>query len=407
MKRSPPSVPLLALPLFGPFVVAALVSNVGSWMQSFSEQWVVVLQAGPLAARWAGRLGFFSGLATLLVTPFGGMLVDRIGRRRMLLASQLWLAAIALAMGVLACFPGGLTLWRLVLFSLATGTGIALMAPTTHSLMADLLPADRLAAGAGLMSLQFNLGRMAGPALAALALPLVGVAGNFTLNALSFLGLVWLSLRLPPARPAARGPSSASYAEALAACRRDPELWLVMILSLAAGLFAWSYHSFVAVYAVRYLAAGPGGAAALLVFYGAGALVGSLLLTRDRGRSVWGRLLGSMLGYGLALALMGFFPHPRWTPWVICLLGLGHAFFGNLMGVEVQRRAPEAVRGRVTALYLMAVLGVTPLANLLAGEVAQTLGFAGVRQVLAVQGLLLALVAVWATGWRRLRRRSG
>jgi MFS family permease len=176
---------LLGTPQFAALVITAFVSNTGSWMQSFSEQWVVVGLAGAEAARWSGRLSFALGLAVLVLTPFGGALVDRFDRRRLLAASQIWLAVSAALLGLLALLPGGLTLPRLLAFALATGVGVALAVPALHSLFPDLLPREKLAAASGLMSAQFNLSRMIGPVLAALAIPLVGVAGTFLHNALS------------------------------------------------------------------------------------------------------------------------------------------------------------------------------------------------------------------------------
>jgi len=392
---------LLGTPQFGALVITAFVSNTGSWMQSFSEQWVVVGLAGAEAARWSGRLSFALGLAVLVLTPFGGALVDRFDRRRLLAASQIWLAAMAALLGLLALLPGGLTLPRLLVFALATGIGVALAVPAMHSLFPDLLPREKLAAASGFMSAQFNLSRMIGPALGALAIPFVGVAGTFLLNALSYLGLILLAFRLPGPTQAAQPRETSSYGQALALCRRDPELRLALLLSLVAGAFAWSYHAFVSVYAVRYLQAQASGAASLLACYGAGALLGSFLIARDRGDSPWMRLLWGFALYGLGLVLLGAWPHRLLAPWIVGGMGIAHALFGNLLSVVVQRQAPTALRGRINGLYITAILGLMPIGNLLAGEVAQALGVNGVRWVLGVQGLLMILAAFMASGRKK------
>lgn len=393
MSSEIPARVLLEDRAFRGLFLAMLVSNVGSWMQGFAEQWAVVQLAGPEAAAWSGRLSFALGVALLVLTPFGGAVADRFDRRRMLALSQLWLALVALAMGLLAQ-AGALTLGRLLGLALATGMGIALMGPAFHSLLPDLVPPDRLAAASGLLSLQFNLSRIAGPALAALLLPLAGLGANFLVNALSFLPLVVLAPRLASAAHFREPEREGTYREALRLCADDPGLRRVMLLSVCVGLFAFSYHAFVAVYATRYLGLGAGGAASLLAAYGIGAIGGALWVVRDRGGELWTPLFSGLLSYGALLIAVAVFPWPRIAPLLVLGLGASHAVFGSYLTVAVQRGSPDFLRGRITALFFTAVLGLMPLGNLAAGEVAQLLGHEGVRWVLGTEGfLLLALVS--------------
>jgi MFS family permease len=391
--------PLLRQPLFVALLLAALVSNVGSGMQAFSEQGLVVQMAGPEAARWAGRLGFAGGFAMLLLMPFGGALGDRFDRRRLLAISQAWLAGIALVMGVLAAQSGGLTLVRLVACAAATGVGLALMSPILNSLFPSVVTRDELAAASGYMSAQFNVSRIVGPALAAVVLSAWGASGNFLVNAVSFAGLIVVAFRLPAPAVVADRSDRGSYLLALRHCRDDAQLRVALVLSVFAGAFAWSYHTFVTVYAVRYLDATAGGAATLLGVYGLGAILGALYLSRDRGRTPWPRLRTCLGTYGAGLVVMGAVPHPVVSPMGAFVLGVSHAVFGTLLSVIVQHRAPEAIRSRVTAIYLTAILGTTPLGNLVAGEVAQWLGVNGVRWTLGAQGAILIAAAAWAS-WR-------
>ena len=176
--------PLLRQPVFVSLLMTALVSNVGSWMQGFSEQWLVVQMAGAEAPRWAGRQGFASGFAMLLLIPFAGALGDRFDRRRLLAVSQVWLACIAVMMGTLAWTPGGLTLGRLVAFAAATGVGMALMVPMLNSLLPGVVTRDELTAASGLMSAQFNVSRVVGPTLSPAGMSWVGASGKYFLKAM-------------------------------------------------------------------------------------------------------------------------------------------------------------------------------------------------------------------------------
>lgn len=98
--------------------------------------------------------------------------------------------------------------------------------------------------------------------------------------------------------------------------------------------------------------------------------------------------------------VLSIFPHPLLSPAVVAIMGIAHAIFGNLLSVVVQRQAPVRIRGRINGLYLTAILGLMPLGNLLAGELAQALGFQGVRWVLGAQGLLLLGAAMVGATWR-------
>lgn len=378
------------------FLAAALVSNVGNWMQLFTEQWVVLGLAGPEAARWAGRLGFASGLAILLFTPFGGSLADRFDRRRALALAQGWLMLLALAMAFLALRPGGLTLPRLMGFAIASSIGAALSMPMTQGLIGDLVTPDDIPMALGLFSVQFNLSRILGPSLAALAFPVLGAAGNFMLNSLSFLGLIWVVARLKLQRaPAPPGPP-ARYGDAWRVFRGDPILRSVFILAVTVGLFAWPYFALLPVYGTRYLGAGEKGVALLLAAFGSGAVAGGFWAARQGPSPGMAPILLPLGGFGLGLGLLAALPTFPLAMASLFLMGVAQASFLNAMGSQVQWGAPAHLRGRANAIFLTAILGLLPIGNLAFGEMAQVLGFQGPRWVIALDGAVLLVAVAWA-----------
>lgn len=385
------------------FLIAALVSNIGNWMQIFTEQWLTLTLAGGEAARWGGRLTFASGLATLVFIPLGGWVADHLDRPKAMAAAQLWLMGLAAAMALLAQ-KGWLGLHGLVFFALASGFGGALAMTLGHSLVADLAGPEQAPAAMGLMGAQFNLSRILGPTVAALLFPIFGAAGNFALNALTFLPLVWVATRMRVAR--AKGAEDSgegrSYREGWAAIRAHGGLRRIVALSLVAGLFAWGYFALLPVYGARLLGLGERGVAGLLSAFGAGAVGGGLLVARSQGQG--DRLRGATLAFGaagLCLILLGAFPHPRVAPAIFFTMGLLQALFAATLSGLVMTWAPPALRGRINAVYLVAIIGVTPFGNLAAGETAQALGPAGPRWVLGGEGLVLILTALLALAGRR------
>jgi MFS family permease len=398
MSHCPVRVSLGRSPRLSIFLVLALVSNLGTWMHAFSEQWVILLLAGPQAARWAGRQSLASGLAMLVFLPFGGTLADRFEPRKVLVLTQAGLMLSALSVGILACQPQGLTLLRLLGFAVFAGLASALSMPAMWGLLRRLAPPDRPQAGDAWFTLQYDLGRMAGPALAALLLPVFGVAGNFVINAATFAGLLGFCCTLGRApAPAPSGPArsrEAGYRELFAWARRDPGLRSTLLLAAAFGWLAWNQLTLLPVYASRYLGFGPGGLASLMTCLGLGALGASLWMIRGF-RGDGRRGITACLGlYGLLLVLWGGWPEARLAYGICLLVGPAQALLWLLLNAQAHRLAPRHLAGRTTALFLTLTMGLMPVGTWIAGELAQALGFQGPRWVLAADGLILSWIAL-------------
>ena len=369
------------------YVGAAFISNIGTHMQGFSEQWLVLLQAGPEAARWAGRMSFATGLGVALATPLGGWLADHARRGRSLAWTQVGLASLALAMAFLA-WKGRLGLLGLVGFALAGGTFGGLMIPLQLSLVGDL--SEGHAGLFGLMQVQWNLSRIVGPLVAATLFALLGPAGNFLLNALSFLPLVLFIAGRREAPPAPRPDAPAGYREAWRALG-SPALAEVMGTAALFGLFGWSLLILAPVYGTRYLALGERGVAGLFAAFGLGAVASGLAVAAGRlGRDTARGLRLGLVAFALALLLVAR-PHPWLTPATLVLGGFGSGLAVTSLGTRVRQLAPPELLGRINALYALAIVGLSPLGTLAAGEAAHALGWNGPRWVFAAQAVLLLL----------------
>lgn len=384
------------------FLLAALVSNIGNWMQIFTEQWLTLNLAGGEAARWGGRLAFSSGLATLVFIPLGGWIADHLDRPKAMALAQLWLMALAVSMALLA-LRGWLGLHGLVFFALASGLGGALAMTLGHSLVADLAGPEQAPAAMGLMGAQFNLSRILGPTVAALLFPVFGAAGNFALNALTFLPLVWVSRHLSVRSSRVESGETRTYREGWAVLRTHTGLRTIVLLGAVAGLFAWGYFALLPVYGAHQLGLGERGVAGLLSAFGIGAVLGGLRVARDRkGGDPLRRIIRAFGLFGVGLILLGALPHRFLAPVVFAAMGFVQATFVSTMSGMVMAWSPPALRGRLNAIYLIAIIGITPLGNLAAGEIAQALGPSGARWVLGGQGCILVVAALLAfTAWRR------
>ncbi|HJV91221.1 MAG TPA: MFS transporter [Holophagaceae bacterium] len=389
LKKGP-----LALPGFAAYLTAGFISNLGSFMQIFAESWVVLLLAGGQAARWGGRFSFASGLAMLLFIPVGGWLGDHFNRRKVLMATQAFLALLALVAAALA-WQGGLTLPRLLGLAFLGGLATASALPLGHAMLSDLVPQEHLGSAMALGGAQFNLARILGPLAAALSFRALGAAGNFLLNSLSFLWLITVLARLPLRPQTHEDTRNLGMAEAFRGFRSDPVLARILLMATCSGLFAWTYSALLPVYGTRYLGYREGGVAGLLAAFGVGAVAGAMWVLRHpepAGR----RITYGFAGYGAGLLLMALPPPPALAGLPLALMGFCASTYATVMSSQVQKRVAPHLRGRASALYMMAIVGTMAPANLILGELAQILGPRGPLWVLRLDGLVMLGVGLLA-----------
>ena len=397
MRTTSRSSSLGKIPHLVPYLSLIMVSNLGNWIQSFSEQWIVLLLSGPEAARWAGRLSLASGLALLVFLPFGGMLTDRFDHRKVVTLAQGSLVLSALSMGLLARHSC-LTLHGLMGFAVFAGVAAAVSMPTSFRFLREIVPVERIPEAYALLIFQYDLSRMAGPSLAALLIPLFGISGNFFLNAASFLpGLLWMGwymARHPLPRPAGGGrDAEASYDAVFRVVRSSPALEACLALTACFGLFAWNHLALLPVCATRYLGLGSRGMASLMTLLGFGAIWASLWVARGRIAN-YKRWIGACFAlYGVLLLLWGICPGIHAAYALCAFIGPIQAMMWLLLNGQVQRLAPAHLSGRMAALFLNLCMGLMPLGNLASGEAAQGLGPQGPRWVLAAGGFLLLAAA--------------
>jgi predicted MFS family arabinose efflux permease len=386
---------------------AALISTIGTWMQGYAQSWLVFD-----LTRDTGRSNFFLGLDTvfgqlpiLLFMLVGGVVADRHDRRRLLTLSQYVQATAAFTLALLV-FTGTVEVWAIFLLSFIAGTGQAFGGPAYQALLPSLVPRQDLPNALALNSTQFNLSRALGPVVGGLVLGGIGAAWCFTLNGLSFFAVVvaLASLRVP-----AHVPQTAPRAltdelrSGLSYVRRERLLLVVTVFAFVTTFLANPLATLLPSFATT-MPTGGGSPerrlAVLMACQGAGAIIGALVVGslgrfRHMGRAVLG------VHVGLGLAIVGFAMAPAWTTGLALLVLVGvcsMAMFSMSLSL-LQLTAPDALRGRIISIYMVALRSGWPLGALVAGLVADV---AGAANVMVVNGLLLV-----AMGTLFLARRRG
>ena len=395
--RIPATFAALRHPNYRKWFVGQVLSLMGTWMQSVAQGWLVYQLTGSKFA--LGTIAFIGTLPTLFLMLPGGVVADRVSKRKLLIVTQASMMVFAFVLAGLA-WSGTLQVWQIGVLAFLLGVANSFDAPARMSIVPELVD-DRedMQNAIALNAMMFNMARVVGPAIGGLVLATAGAAWCFALNALSFLAvLIALLLLVLPndvGRPSNRRVF-ADIGEGIRFIARHPVIRPIIILVGAAALFGFSYAVLLPAYATDVLHTDEAGYGVMNAAVGIGALIGSLLVASLSRRGNRGGILtlGSLL-FPLALLGLALTGSLYVALFLLVLVGLGFVMQNVEANTLVQTLAPDELRGRVTSVYSLMFFGTAPFGSLLAGAVAQVVGSslaialgAGVSLVFAL-GLIL------------------
>ncbi len=360
----------LRVPMFRNLLIADLVSDIGTFMQGVGAAWLMVSQgAGPLLValtQTASALPFF-----LLALP-AGALGDIFDRRKLIVTTEVWMVSVATAIAALTLLHW-ITPWMLLLLTVALSIGDALEAPTWRAILPEVVPREDLLPAIALNGIEFNLARAIGPALGGFLIAVAGVATTFTLNALSFLVVLWVIVRWK--RPAQqrglpRETLSGATRAAFRYTRNTPEMLTVLGRIAVIMFFAspfWALLPTVA-HQLRESATLYG---LLLTVFGGGAMLGALALQRARSFfSVDAVLAMGTTVFAAALWATATFRSIALLCIVIAFGGAAWTIVMSLMSTVMQNVAPDWVRARAAAIFMLVYMGAWAAGSAFWGYVA-------------------------------------
>jgi MFS family permease len=388
---------------FRHYWLGQLVSMVGRWMQAIGQSWLVLeLTGSPL------KLGIVNALqfAPILLLSFvAGAIADRVEKRQLLVGTQVGLMVPALAVAVLT-WSGHIRYWHVALMAAAMGVANALDMPTRQSLVVELVGKDDLTNAIALNSALFNAARVVGPALGGLLIARYGVAATFLLNGLTYLPVIAALLAMhgdPPPRASRDTSMRQEIADGLRYAVRSPVVSLILSLVLSVSVFAINHNVLVPLVARDVLGEAARGFGFLMAALGVGAFVAAALLAQfGRHRPALVTVVASALVTSAGILSLAVVRHFWVAAAVLFVVGLAQILFLAGSNTILQLTVPDALRGRVMSLYVLAFAGVSPLGSLLIGSIAEAFGPAAA--CLAGGGLGLVCVLLLTAGWSR---RSG
>jgi MFS family permease len=389
---------------------AGLISMIGSWMQTVAVGALVISDTGQ--ATWAVLVAAGAFLPIGVLSPVGGALADRLPRRLVLAVGNLIAAATALVLALLVA-AGHTNPGALVGLVTVQGAASALIGPFQQAILPDLVPRSEFLAAVSLNSAEFNLGRIAGPALAGATVAAYGYAVAFLANAASFLAVVVALAFVRLAAPSGhRSGLLASLRSGFTAARAEPSCRAAIGTIAVVAFLASPFIALVPVMA-RHLTSGGARAVAqttalLTTAQGIGAVAGALCLAPLAFRLGRGRVLAGSLALLPAVLIVYAASPSRWAG-AVSLFLVGLVYIGVLSGLStlIQLRAPEEYRGRVLSFFLVALGVAYPLGSLAQGPIIDWIGLgwttAGTALLLAV---IMAGVALTRPGTVRAIARN-
>jgi MFS family permease len=393
----------LEVPNYRRYFTGQLISLSGTWMQTVAAIWLILsLTDSGIAVGLTTALQF---LPMLLIGAWGGVLADRIPKRRLLITTQALMAIPAVGLFAVTA-TGVVEPWMVFLGVFAMGAVNAVDNPARQSFVMEMVGPDRVVNAVSLNSVIVQAARIVGPAFAGILIAAFGVVPCFALNALTFLAMIFAlrgmdTSRLHPEPVAPRAPGA--IRAGLRYVARTPELAVPLALMALVGTLGFNFQVVLPLLAKFSFGGGAGTYAAMVAAMAVGSIAGALI-NGHHGRTGPRLIAGGALAFGVSALLSAAMPALAFEIVTLAVLGGAAVTFAATINSSLQLTVAPEMRGRVMALYSVVFLGSTPIGGPLTGWLAQTYD---PRVALLLAGVS-GLSAAWAAkvSFARLRERT-
>lgn len=366
------------------FWFGQIISLSGTWMHSVAQSWLVYsLTKSPLSL---GIIAAVSSLPILALTLVGGIVADRYPKRNILIVTQALSVLPALALGILTEMRI-ITIWQVGITAAFLGTINAFDVPARQSFLAEVVNKGDITNAIALNSAAFNGARILGPVIAGFVIAHFGLPACFYLNAASFVAVLFALLKIEAKGSAAvpTGGFIEGIADGWRFVKEEKTVLAIMALVSLFSLFGIPYVTLLPILAGEILKAGAKGLSLLVAATGAGSLVAAVTIA-FKGEVKREDLFISLSGavFSVAIFALGFSRSLPLSLLLIFFAGWGVVSCLATSNSFIQRRVPDALRGRVTSLYILVFLGFAPLGNALIGLAAEAMGTTASLKFLAL-----------------------
>ena len=396
----------LTFPNYRLFFYGQLISVAGTWMQDVAQKWLVWDLTHK--ATWLGLVSGANAVPFVVFAVWGGQIADRYSRRAILVWTQTIAMLLAFVLALLASHasPVPLAAWHVVLISGLSGIVNAFNMPAQQAFVTDMVDERAALSNAiALNSLRFNIARVLGPVLAGIALVRFGAASCFAINGLSFIAVIisLLLMRLPAFTPREK---SGSVFDGFRYIWETHSVLRIIVLTGAASVLLWPLSTLYPVFATEFHK-GEAGFSAMMAANGIGAALAGVALVSIGSRiPMRGKVYGGAILFCLSLLLISAAPWYYAVLACLILSGFAMIIFGISSQTKVQEDVPDALRGRVMAVYSLVFNGLFSIGGLEIGALAEPNHF-GPRATLILNAALGLIITASLYAWSVAERKNG
>lgn len=376
------------------YFIGLLISVTGMWAQEIAQGWLVYQITNSAAI--LGQVTFVMAIPVWLLSPVAGVVIDRTPRRMLLFITQTVMMLQAFALAALT-FSGHIEVWHIYVLSAVRGIANAFDAPTRQAFYVELVDREDLPNAIALNSTLMSMARIVGPSLGGVVVAALGTAWAFTVNGVTFLAIL-ISLSLMKLKPPVLEPSDqsplADLMEGMRFIWQRRVIGSLMALVLAVAMFGLTLRVLLPVIVQDVLGRGEVALGMLSAASGIGSLIGVLMVSYVAALPKRGRIF-QVINVLMPITMLAFAASGNYTLALvtIALVGIFQTPQMSLTNILIQSNIPDAIRGRVMAVYTLVIFGTYPVGSLLAGIAAEHFGAPLTVAGSAVAVLLIVIAA--------------
>lgn len=371
---------------------SAILTNIGTWAQRVAQDWLV-LELTNNNGTYLGIVTALQFLPVMLLSLQGGVLADKVDKRKALIITNFGSGISALILGLFV-ITDIVTINHVYVLAILLGIFSALDAPIRSSFSVEVVGQKDLTNAMGLNSANFHFGRLVGPAISGFLIAAFGTGPSFLINAISFfvVMLAFLAVRTSELHIEEKSPSDGTLREAFNYIKRRPDIQVVMLTVLFASNFGLNMQIFNALMATKVFGKGAASYGILGTLVGLGTLTGALIAARsDRTKNTKFVPLAA-INFGIWISILAFMPTFEIYALVLPISGISAITTMISAHTFIQSNCDSAIRGRIMGIYMFVFMGGTPIGSPLIGYCAENFG---VRWTMGGCGLITLTAAFY------------